>query len=105
MEDINKSLAVSATDLGARTTGGVTADENTVSLTYNDGSKFKLSLRQNRPHAPWLRRLSPLYWIRQLLRHFFRDKDNDLFWTMDDDTYRLCMEYRASGKSIADKNR
>jgi predicted ribonuclease YlaK len=47
--------------------------------------------------------LSPFYWLGKLLRYCLRDKDKDLFWTMDDDTYRLCAEYREGGRVASKK--
>lgn len=65
---------------------------------------FRLRALDCRKSFAWLRFLSPLYWFQKFLRYCLRDKESDFFWTMNDETYRLCTEYR-QGEPGAAKRR
>ena len=63
-------------------------------LVKNPTTPFALKKRGAGYDKKYLSRLSPIYWIRKVLQCLFRDRGDNLFWSMDVDEYRALMEYR-----------
>jgi len=76
--------------------GSSTACENIAHLSDTTEQRRPMSevKKRNVKHEKiWLRRLSPWYYIQRILRFCLREKEDALFWTMDADQYRLCIEH------------
>ncbi len=57
-------------------------------------------IKRSRHHEKsWLRRVSPPYYLQNILRALLPKKEESSFWTMSAEQYRLCVEYCEYRKS------